>query len=1053
MGLTKPRAAQIYNLDYKQATRVVTTTNITLTGGAPNSVDGVNLSVNDRVLVTGQSTASQNGLYYVSTVGSGANGTWVRTGDANQTGEIDAGMIVMVTEGAVYADTQWKLITDNPITVGTTGLTFTQNYSANSISSGSSNVTVNANANVTISSAGTPNVLIITSTGTVIKGSESVSGNVTVGNLAVVGTVSSNLIPASNNTSTLGSPTNVWQHLYVGPNSLYLGGNSLSSPNGVLTWTTGGVSGNILMTSGPPGTMSVSGNVQSGNIINTGLITATGNITGGNILTGGLISATGNVSGNYLLANIAYATGYTASKIYNGTSEANIGTNGGNANISIGGTSNVVVWATTGEYVTGVVSASGNITGSNIATSGLMSATGNVTGSNVVATANVTGGNVIASGIVSATGNISGQNLQASGTVSAVGNIFALGNVSTAGNVISSNVSTVGLISATANITGGNINTAGNVSGNYLLANIYYATGFSASRIFNGTSEANIGTSGGNANISIGGVSNVVVFASTGEYITGLLSVTGNITGGNLLTGGLISATANITGGNILTAGLISATGNLKGNNISAVGDVNANNLLTPGVVSATGNITGGNISATNHTGTSVSVTGTVTAASTVGGVITGSSASVTGNVTSSNLVASTTITNGNITITGANIVSTGPTLYIDPNGAGGTDGNVIIAGNLSVQGNVTYINSNTVTTNDLFINVANNASSASQANGGGLGVGPVGSEYISLTYNSSSNIWVASNGLTSQGILSATGNVTGGNILTTGLISSTGNITSGNIVTGGLISATGNATAGNLSTGGQLSSTGNITSSGNITAGNLIGNFGLYTPASISATFNLNAGGYVSATGNVLGGNIISYGLTTTTGNITGGNVLTAGLISATGKITGAYLFGNASQVTGVNAFKTVAVSGGSQSNIVANSIASTLTFAAGTGLVWTTDANTGIITISTTSSGTSIFSTGGDMGLVTDPVTASEDLGNVTDVATVFYDLGSVVSASGLIYPSQLILPTYTPGTLPSASPAAQFLYLSTSSIGPMTAFSDGTNWRFTSSGNIVS
>ena len=130
MGLTKPRAAQIYNLDYKQATRVVAVTNVTLAGGAPATVDGVSLSLNDRVLVTAQSTGSQNGLYYVTTVGSGSNGTWTRTTDANQTGEIDAGMIVMVTEGTVYADTQWKLITDNPITVGTTALSFTQNYSA-----------------------------------------------------------------------------------------------------------------------------------------------------------------------------------------------------------------------------------------------------------------------------------------------------------------------------------------------------------------------------------------------------------------------------------------------------------------------------------------------------------------------------------------------------------------------------------------------------------------------------------------------------------------------------------------------------------------------------------------------------------------------------------------------------------------------------------------------------------------------------------------------------------------------------------------------------------
>jgi hypothetical protein len=190
MGLTKPRAAQIFNLDYKQSTRVVTTTNITLTGGAPNSVDGVTLSLNDRVLVTSQSTGNQNGLYLVTTPGSGSNGTWARTSDGNETGEIEAGMIVMVTEGAIYADTQWKLITDDPITIGVTALTFVQNYMANSISSGSSNVVVNSNANVTISSAGTANVLLISSTGTVTSGTASATGNITGGNVLTGGSVS-----------------------------------------------------------------------------------------------------------------------------------------------------------------------------------------------------------------------------------------------------------------------------------------------------------------------------------------------------------------------------------------------------------------------------------------------------------------------------------------------------------------------------------------------------------------------------------------------------------------------------------------------------------------------------------------------------------------------------------------------------------------------------------------------------------------------------------------------------------------------------------------------
>jgi hypothetical protein len=204
MGLTKPRAAQIFNLDYKQSTRVVTATNITLSGGAPNSVDGVNLSLNDRILVTGQTTGSQNGLYLVATLGSGANGTWARTSDGNENGEIEAGMIVMVTEGTIYADTQWKLITDDPIVINTTVLTFTQNYMANSIASGSSNVTVFSNANVVISSAGTANVLTITSTGTVTTGTANVTGNITGGNLLTGGIISATGNVTGGNLITVG---------------------------------------------------------------------------------------------------------------------------------------------------------------------------------------------------------------------------------------------------------------------------------------------------------------------------------------------------------------------------------------------------------------------------------------------------------------------------------------------------------------------------------------------------------------------------------------------------------------------------------------------------------------------------------------------------------------------------------------------------------------------------------------------------------------------------------------------------------------------------------
>ena len=302
MGLTKPRAAQIFNLDYKQATRVVTVANITLSGGAPAVVDGVTLADDDRVLVTAQSTGTQNGLYIVSAVGTGSDGTWVRTSDGNETGEIEAGMIVMVTEGTVYADTQWKLITDNPIVIGTTALTFTQNYSANSISGGTSNVAVYSNANVTISSAGTANVLTVSSTGVVVAGTISATGNVTGNYILGNGSQLSGVI------TTVDANT--------------LTGNTLSS--NVVT--------SSLTSVGTLGSLSVTGNVATGNVSGTNLtgtlatanqtnitsvgtltsVSVSGNTTSGNILTGGLVSATGNVTGNYFIGNGSQLTGISS---------------------------------------------------------------------------------------------------------------------------------------------------------------------------------------------------------------------------------------------------------------------------------------------------------------------------------------------------------------------------------------------------------------------------------------------------------------------------------------------------------------------------------------------------------------------------------------------------------------------------------------------------------------------------------------------------------------------------------------------------------------------
>ena len=362
MGLTRPRAQQIYDIDYKQATRAVTTTNITLSGGAPSLVDGVTLSHNDRVLVTGQTTASQNGIYYVTTLGSGSNGTWSRSTDSNQTGELLAGTIIMVTEGIVYADTQWKLITDNPIVIGTTALTFTQNYMANSISGGTSNVVVNSNANVTISSAGTANVFAVAGTGTYVSGVVSATGNITgsyiLGNGAFLSGLPAtysnanvaNYLPIFSGNITAGniSATGNITGSYILGNGSQLSGLPATYSNANVANYLPTFSGNLTA-----GNVSVSGNITGGNI-SAGSYIASGNITGGNILTVGNVSATGNVTGgningNYLYGNGIYITGLnagSASQIANGATDISIPVASGNIAMSVQAQSNTVVIST-----------------------------------------------------------------------------------------------------------------------------------------------------------------------------------------------------------------------------------------------------------------------------------------------------------------------------------------------------------------------------------------------------------------------------------------------------------------------------------------------------------------------------------------------------------------------------------------------------------------------------------------------------------------------------------------------------------------------------------
>lgn len=356
MALTRPRAYQIYDIDYKQAVRVVTTTNIVLAGSAPTTVDGVTLTANDRVLVTGQSVSSENGIYYVTTLGTGSNGTWSRSVDTNTTGELLGGTIVMVTEGTVYADTQWKLTTNDPITIGSTALTFVQNYSANSITAGTSNVVVTSNGAVTISSAGTSNVL------TVNAGSISVTGNI---------------YPTANVTYALGNTTNRFKDIWLSNSTIYLGNVALSADSTQLL-----VNGSNVVTSNSSSSISTTGNITGNYILGNGS-QLTGIISGGTITFSNTAPVSARAGDVWIQANTAIQYVYfnddtsnqwaemEATQSFSGGGGA--GTPGGantqiqfNNSDSFGASANLTFNSSTNTLTTTTISATGNITGSYI---------------------------------------------------------------------------------------------------------------------------------------------------------------------------------------------------------------------------------------------------------------------------------------------------------------------------------------------------------------------------------------------------------------------------------------------------------------------------------------------------------------------------------------------------------------------------------------------------------------------------------------------------------------------------------------------------------------
>ena len=139
-------------LDTKPSTRVATTADLsatysngtagvgaTLTAGSNGaiSIDGISLSLNDRVLVKDQSTAAENGIYRVSTVGDGSTAfVLTRATPEDQPAELTGGSFVFVEEGTANGDNGYVFTHTGAPTFGTTSLDVAQFSGAGQITAG-----------------------------------------------------------------------------------------------------------------------------------------------------------------------------------------------------------------------------------------------------------------------------------------------------------------------------------------------------------------------------------------------------------------------------------------------------------------------------------------------------------------------------------------------------------------------------------------------------------------------------------------------------------------------------------------------------------------------------------------------------------------------------------------------------------------------------------------------------------------------------------------------------------------------------------------------------
>jgi hypothetical protein len=805
------------------------------TTGSFDLIDTANVqTANTRILVKDEANAAHNGVYVWS------NATVItRSSDTNTygAGNVDALGIndyFFVQSGNVNKGSAF--VVDAPsgtITFGTSNIQFAQ-------FSSSQTYTANSAAGIVLN-------------GTVF--SAKVDNNTTA--FDVGGNI---IVKAGANLTTpnIGAATGT---------SLSTTGNVTASSinaSGIIT-ATGTVYGGNIFTGGQ---VTATGNVTGGNVRTAGLITATGNITGGNLLTGGLVSATGNITGGNLLFGSGIVSG--TGNIYANNIFANISGNidAGGANTNIQFNDNDLLAGSPGftfDKTSNAVVANGNITGSNFTTAGLVTATGNITG-----------GNVLTGGLVSATANVTGGNITTAGLITATGNVTSNNLILTSGIV---NGPAAGRIT----INGSDIDTDFAVDGD-TLANVFYVDA--------GTGTASFGSSTQVTNAIVNFAATTSIVAPVGNTaqrpatgVTGMLRF--NTTDNNLEIYDNSAWTAvGVPAFTVIADQQFNGDGSTVAFTLSTSQTTNSCIVSINGVVQIP--TIAYSVSTTTLTFTEAPLSGDLID---VRQITTTTSVTAISN-SSGNAVIGVSDTAATITAEG-NLIPITSNVYTLGNATNRWD-SLYVAGNTIYLGTL-QLKQQSATTFAVFqadgitaadIDVGNIDVSALSQGNSTIGIYGTGQAY--MTVNGNANVLLASNtSVAVNGLLSATGNVQGGNIRTAGIVSATGNITgsffigNGSQLTGIDATAIQNGTAnvrtflnGNVTTSaGGTANVVNVTSTGTIITGteSVTGNI---------TGGNILTGGVISATGAITGAALTGTSLTVSTGNITGGNLLLSGAI-----------------------------------------------------------------------------------------------------------------------------------------------------------------------------